>query len=183
MLPRGQQTPSTAIFSLQRATPLPKHLQQLGRSQCPRRGGCGDRQRQRRVLAWARPGGRLSAAGEVDAARSTPGRINPPEADCHGLGIEKNLLTARRCWMTHRFRLTLAAVRTRPQNYAHGTSGRLAFAPRWRRRSTCRQSCVDAGWRGPPMHCCARPASPPSLMAGPYGFSLALGQRRRYCSS
>ena len=129
------------------------------------------------VLAYVGSSGRLSAAGEVDAARAPRQAGSTLKPFIYGLGLEKNLFTAATLLDDAPFSVDVGGGAYTPQNYAHEYVGpvsvRTALASSLNVPAIRALTLVGVA----PSHALLRRAGLTTLVDGPdhYGFSLALG--------
>ena len=129
------------------------------------------------VLAYVGSSGRLSAAGEVDAARALRQAGSTLKPFIYGLGLEKNLFTAATLLDDAPFSVDAGGGAYTPQNYAHEYVGpvsvRTALASSLNVPAIRALTLVGIA----PAHALLRRAGLTSLVDDPdhYGFSLALG--------
>ena len=129
------------------------------------------------VLAYVGSSGRLSAAGEVDAARAPRQAGSTLKPFIYGLGLEKNLFTAATLLDDAPFSVDVGGGAYTPQNYAHEFVGpvsvRTALASSLNVPAIRALTLVGVA----PAHALLRRAGLTTLVDDPehYGFSLALG--------
>ena len=129
------------------------------------------------VLAYVGSSGRLSAAGEVDAARAPRQAGSTLKPFIYGLGLEKNLFTAATLLDDAPFSVDVGGAAYTPQNYAHEYVGpvsvRTALASSLNVPAIRALTLVGVA----PSHALLRRAGLTTLVDDPeyYGFSLALG--------
>ena len=129
------------------------------------------------VLAYVGSSGRLSAAGEVDAARAPRQAGSTLKPFIYGLGLEKNLFTAATLLDDSPFSVDVGGGAYTPQNYAHEYVGpvsvRTALASSLNVPAIRALTLVGVA----PAHALLRRAGLTTLVDDPehYGFSLALG--------
>ncbi len=129
------------------------------------------------VLAYVGSSGRLSEAGEVDAARAPRQAGSTLKPFIYGLGIEKNLFTAATLLDDAPFSVDVGGGAYTPQNYAHEYVGpvtvRTALASSLNVPAIRALTLVGVA----PSHALLRRAGLTTLVDDPehYGFSLALG--------
>ena len=129
------------------------------------------------VLAYVGSSGRLSAAGEVDAARAPRQAGSTLKPFIYGLGLEKNLFTAATLLDDAPFSVDVGGGAYTPQNYAHEYVGpvsvRTALAASLNVPAIRALTLVGVA----PAHALLRRAGLTTLVDDPdhYGFSLALG--------
>ncbi len=129
------------------------------------------------VLAYVGSSGRLSAAGEVDAARAPRQAGSTLKPFIYGLGLEKNLFTAATLLDDAPFSVDVGGGAYTPQNYAHEYVGpvsvRTALASSLNVPAIRALTLVGVA----PSHALLRRAGLTTLVDDPdhYGFSLALG--------
>ena len=129
------------------------------------------------VLAYVGSSGRLSAAGEVDAARAPRQAGSTLKPFIYGLGLEKNLFTAATLLDDAPFSVDVGGGAYTPQNYAHAYVGpvsvRVALASSLNVPAIRALTLVGVA----PAHALLRRAGMTTLLDDPehYGFSLALG--------
>ena len=129
------------------------------------------------VLAYVGSSGRLSAAGEVDAARAPRQAGSTLKPFIYGLGLDKNLLTAATLLDDAPFSVDVGGGAYTPQNYAHEYVGpvsvRTALASSLNVPAIRALTLVGVA----PAHALLRRAGLTTLVDDPdhYGFSLALG--------
>ena len=129
------------------------------------------------VLAYVGSSGRLSAAGEVDAARAPRQAGSTLKPFIYGLGLEKNLFTAATLLDDAPFSVDVGGGAYTPQNYAHEYVGpvsvRTALASSLNVPAIRALTLVGVA----PGHALLRRAGLTTLVDDPdhYGFSLALG--------
>ena len=129
------------------------------------------------VLAYVGSSGRLSAAGEVDAARAPRQAGSTLKPFIYGLGLEKNLFTAATLLDDAPFSVDVGGGAYTPQNYAHEYVGpvsvRTALASSLNVPAIRALTLVGVA----PAHALLRRAGLTTLVDDPdhYGFSLALG--------
>jgi len=129
------------------------------------------------MLAYVGSSGRLSAAGEVDAARAPRQAGSTLKPFIYGLGIEKNLFTAATLLDDAPFSVDVGGGAYTPQNYAHEYVGpvsvRTALASSLNVSAIRALTLVGVA----PAHALLRRAGLTTLVDDPdhYGFSLALG--------
>ncbi len=129
------------------------------------------------VLAYVGSSGRLSEAGEVDAARAPRQAGSTLKPFIYGLGIEKNLFTAATLLDDAPFSVDVGGGAYTPQNYAHEYVGpvtvRTALASSLNVPAIRALTLVGVA----PAHALLRRAGLTTLVDDPehYGFSLALG--------
>ena len=129
------------------------------------------------VLAYVGSSGRLSAAGEVDAARAPRQAGSTLKPFIYALGLEKNLFTAATLLDDAPFSVDVGGGAYTPQNYAHDYVGpvsvRTALASSLNVPAIRALTLVGVA----PSHALLRRAGLTTLVDDPdhYGFSLALG--------
>ncbi len=129
------------------------------------------------VLAYVGSSGRLSEAGEVDAARAPRQAGSTLKPFIYGLGIEKNLFTAATLLDDAPFSVDVGGGAYTPQNYAHEYVGpvtvRTALASSLNVPAIRALTLVGVA----PSHALLKRAGLTTLVDDPehYGFSLALG--------
>ena len=129
------------------------------------------------VLAYVGSSGRLSAAGEVDAARAPRQAGSTLKPFIYALGLEKNLFTAATLLDDAPFSIDVGGGAYTPQNYAHEYVGpvsvRTALASSLNVPAIRALTLVGVA----PAHTLLRRAGLTTLNDDPehYGFSLALG--------
>ena len=129
------------------------------------------------VLAYVGSSGRLSEAGEVDAARAPRQAGSTLKPFIYGLGIETNLFTAATLLDDAPFSVDVGGGAYTPQNYAHEYVGpvsvRTALASSLNVPAIRALTLVGVA----PAHALLRRAGLTTLVDDPehYGFSLALG--------
>ena len=129
------------------------------------------------VLVYVGSSGRLSAAGEVDAARAPRQAGSTLKPFIYGLGLEKNLFTAATLLDDAPFSVDVGGGAYTPQNYAHEYVGpvsvRTALASSLNVPAIRALTLVGVA----PSHALLRRAGLTTLVDDPehYGFSLALG--------
>ena len=129
------------------------------------------------VLAYVGSSERLSAAGEVDAARAARQAGSTLKPFIYGLGLEKNLFTAATLFDDAPFSVDVGGGAYTPQNYAHEYVGpvsvRTALASSLNVPAIRALTLVGVA----PAHALLRRAGLSTLVDDPdhYGFSLALG--------
>jgi penicillin-binding protein 1C len=129
------------------------------------------------VLAYVGSSGRLSAAGEVDAARAPRQAGSTLKPFIYGLGLEKNLFTAATLLDDAPFSVDVGGGAYTPQNYAHEYVGpvsvRTALASSLNVPAIRALTLIGVA----PSHALLRRAGLTTLVDDPdhYGFSLALG--------
>ena len=129
------------------------------------------------VLAYVGSSGRLSAAGEVDAARAPRQAGSTLKPFIYGLGLENNLFTAATLLDDAPFSVDVGGGAYTPQNYAHEYVGpvsvRTALASSLNVPAIRALTLVGVA----PSHAVLRRAGLTTLVDDPdhYGFSLALG--------
>ena len=129
------------------------------------------------VLAYVGSSGRLSEAGEVDAARAPRQAGSTLKPFIYGLGLEKNLFTAATLLDDAPFSVDVGGGAYTPQNYAHEYVGpvsvRTALASSLNVPAIRALTMVGVA----PSHALLRRAGLTTLVDDPehYGFSLALG--------
>jgi penicillin-binding protein 1C len=129
------------------------------------------------VLAYVGSSGRLSAAGEVDAARAPRQAGSTLKPFIYGLGLERNLFTAATLLDDAPFSVDVGGGAYTPQNYAHEYVGpvsvRTALASSLNVPAIRALTLVGVA----PSHALLRRAGLTTLVDDPdhYGFSLALG--------
>ncbi len=129
------------------------------------------------VLAYVGSSGRLSEAGEVDAARAPRQAGSTLKPFIYGLGIEKNLFTAATLLDDAPFSVDVGGGAYTPQNYAHEYVGPVSV--RTALASSLNVPAIRALTLAgvAPAHALLRRAGLTTLVDDPehYGFSLALG--------
>lgn len=154
-----------------------KHLQQLGGRNAHDAAIVVIANASGEVLAYVGSSGRLSAAGEVDAARSPRQAGSTLKPFIYGLGIEQNLFTAATLLDDSPFSVDVGGGAYTPQNYAHEYVGpvsvRTALASSLNVPAIRALTLVGVA----PAHALLRRAGLSTLINDPdhYGFSLALG--------
>ncbi len=129
------------------------------------------------VLVYVGSSGRLSEAGEVDAARAPRQAGSTLKPFIYGLGIETNLFTAATLLDDAPFSVDVGGGAYTPQNYAHEYVGpvsvRTALASSLNVPAIRALALVGVA----PAHALLRRAGLTTLVDDPehYGFSLALG--------
>lgn len=129
------------------------------------------------VLAYVGSSGRLSEAGDVDAARAPRQSGSTLKPFIYGLGLEKNLFTAATLLDDTPFSVDVGGGAYTPQNYAHEYVGpvtvRTALAASLNVPAIRALTLVGVA----PSHALLRRAGLTTLVDDPdhYGFSLALG--------
>jgi penicillin-binding protein 1C len=129
------------------------------------------------VLTYVGSSGRLSAAGEVDAARAPRQAGSTLKPFIYGLGLERNLFTAATLLDDAPFSVDAGGGAYTPQNYAHEFVGpvsvRTALASSLNVPAIRALTLVGVA----PTHALLRRAGLTTLHDDPdhYGFSLALG--------
>lgn len=156
---------------------IAKHLQQLGGRNAHDAAVVVIDNASGEVLAYVGSSGRLSAAGEVDAARAPRQAGSTLKPFIYGLGLEKNLLTAATLLDDAPFSVDAGGGAYTPQNYAHEFVGpvsvRTALASSLNVPAIRALTLVGVA----PTHALLRRAGLTTLHDDPdhYGFSLALG--------
>ncbi len=129
------------------------------------------------VLAYVGSSGRLSEAGEVDAARAPRQAGSTLKPFIYGSGLEKNLFTAATLLDDAPFSVDVGGGAYTPQNYAHEYVGpvtvRTALASSLNVPAIRALTIVGVA----PSHAVLKRAGLTTLVDDPehYGFSLALG--------
>lgn len=182
-LPRpgpGNAAPMTTIdrdLQLAVRDAIAKHLQQLGGRNAHDAAVVVIDNSSGEVLAYVGSSGRLSAAGEVDAARAPRQAGSTLKPFIYGLGLEKNLFTAGTLLDDAPFSVDAGGGAYTPQNYAHEFVGpvsvRTALASSLNVPAIRALTLVGVA----PTHALLRRAGMTTLLDDPdhYGFSLALG--------
>ena len=156
---------------------IAKHLQQLGGRNAHDAAVVVIDNASGEVLSYVGSSGRLSAAGEVDAARSPRQAGSTLKPFIYGLGIEQNLFTAATLLDDSPFSVDVGGGAYTPQNYAHEYVGpvsvRTALASSLNVPAIRALTLVGVA----PAHALLRRAGLSTLINDPdhYGFSLALG--------
>jgi len=156
---------------------IAKHLQQLGGRNAHDAAVVAIENATGEVLAYVGSSGRLSAAGEVDAARAPRQAGSTLKPFIYGLGIEKNLFTAATLLDDSPFSVDAGGGAYTPQNYAHDYVGpvsvRTALASSLNVPAIRALTLVGVG----SSHALLKRAGLTTLNDDPehYGFSLALG--------
>lgn len=156
---------------------IAKHLQQLGGRNAHDAAVVAIDNATGEVLAYVGSSGRLSAAGEVDAARAPRQAGSTLKPFIYGLGIEKNLFTAATLLDDSPFSVDAGGGAYTPQNYAHDYVGpvsvRTALASSLNVPAIRALTLVGVA----PSHVLLKRAGLTTLNDDPehYGFSLALG--------
>lgn len=156
---------------------IAKHLQQLGGRNAHDAAVVAIDNATGEVLAYIGSSGRLSAAGEVDAARAPRQAGSTLKPFIYGLGIEKNLFTAATLLDDAPFSVDAGGGAYTPQNYAHEYVGpvsvRTALAASLNVPAIRALTLVGVA----PSHALLKRAGLTTLNDDPehYGFSLALG--------
>ena len=178
MLPaQGNQSTIDRDLQLAARDAIAKHLQQLGGRNAHDAAVVVIDNDSGQVLAYVGSSGRLSAAGEVDAARAPRQAGSTLKPFIYGLGIEKNLLTAATLLDDSPFSVDVGGGAYTPQNYAHEYVGpvsvRTALASSLNVPAIRALTLVGVA----PAHALLRKAGLSTLVDDPdhYGFSLALG--------
>ncbi len=175
----GQSTRSTVDRDLQLAArdAINKHLQQLSGRNAQDAAVVMIDNATGEVLAYVGSSGRLSAAGEVDAARAPRQAGSTLKPFIYGLGFDKNLFTAATLLDDAPFSVDVGGGAYTPQNYAHEYVGpvsvRTALASSLNVPAIRALTLVGVA----PAHALLRRAGLSTLVDDPdyYGFSLALG--------
>ena len=129
------------------------------------------------VLAYVGSSGRLSAAGEVDAARAPRQAGSTLKPFIYGLGLDRNLFTAATLLDDAPFSVDAGGGAYTPENYAHEFVGpvsvRTALASSLNVPAIRALTLVGVA----PTHTLLRRVGLTTLVDDPdhYGFSLALG--------
>ncbi len=177
---RGGQTTKTTIdrdLQLAARDAIAKHLQQLSGRNAQDAAVVVIDNATGEVLAYVGSSGRLSAAGEVDAARAPRQAGSTLKPFIYGLGLEKNLFTAATLLDDAPFSVDVGGGAYTPQNYAHEYVGpvsvRTALASSLNVPAIRALTLVGVA----PSHALLRRAGLTTLVDDPdhYGFSLALG--------
>lgn len=156
---------------------IAKHLQQLGGRNAHDAAVVVIDNATGEVLAYVGSSGRLSAAGEVDAARAPRQAGSTLKPFIYGLGLEKNLFTAATLLDDAPFSVDAGGGAYTPENYAHEFVGpvsvRTALASSLNVPAIRALTLVGVA----PTHALLRRAGLTTLVDDPdhYGFSLALG--------
>ncbi|MEQ1594551.1 MAG: penicillin-binding protein 1C [Casimicrobium sp.] len=177
--PAARTQASTLDRDLQLAArdAIAKHLQQLGGRNAHDAAVVAIDNATGEVLAYVGSSGRLSAAGEVDAARAPRQAGSTLKPFIYGLGIERNLFTAATLLDDSPFSVDAGGGAYTPQNYAHDYVGpvsvRTALASSLNVPAIRALTLVGVA----PSHALLRRAGLTTLNDDPehYGFSLALG--------
>lgn len=156
---------------------IAKHLQQLGGRNAHDAAVVLIHNASGEVLAYVGSSGRLSAAGEVDAARARRQAGSTLKPFIYGLGIERNLFTSATLLDDAPFSVDVGGGAYTPQNYAHEYVGPVSV------RTALASSLNVPAIRAltltgvAPVHALLRRAGLSTLVDDPdhYGFSLALG--------
>jgi penicillin-binding protein 1C len=175
----NQGSTSTIDRDLQLAArdAIAKHLQQLGGRNAHDAAVVVIDNASGEVLAYVGSSGRLSAAGEVDAARAPRQAGSTLKPFIYGLGIEQNLFTAATLLDDSPFSVDVGGGAYTPQNYANEYVGpvsvRTALASSLNVPAIRALTLVGVA----PAHALLRRAGLSTLVNDPdhYGFSLALG--------
>ena len=175
----GQTTKSTIDLDLQLVArdAIAKHLQQLSGRNAHDAAVVLIDNATGEVLAYVGSSGRLSAAGEVDAARALRQAGSTLKPFIYGLGLEKNLFTAATLLDDAPFSVDVGGGAYTPQNYAHEYVGpvsvRTALASSLNVPAIRALTLVGVA----PAHALLTRAGLSTLVEDPdhYGFSLALG--------
>ncbi len=177
---RESQTVRTTIdrdLQLAARDAIAKHLQQLSGRNAQDAAVVVVDNSTGEVLAYVGSSGRLSAAGEVDAARAPRQAGSTLKPFIYGLGLEKNLFTAATLLDDAPFSVDVGGGAYTPQNYAHEYVGpvsvRTALASSLNVPAIRALTLVGVA----PSHALLRRAGLTTLVDDPdhYGFSLALG--------
>ena len=180
---RGDRTARTVSSTIDRDLQLAardaitKHLQQLSGRNAHDAAVVVIDNATGEVLAYVGSSGRLSAAGEVDAARAPRQAGSTLKPFIYGLGLEKNLFTAGTLLDDAPFSVDVGGGAYTPQNYAHEYVGpvsvRTALASSLNVPAIRALTLVGVA----PSHALLRRAGLTTLVDDPdhYGFSLALG--------
>ena len=177
---RGGQSVRTTIerdLQLAARDAITKHLQQLSGRNAHDAAVVVIDNATGEVLAYVGSSGRLSAAGEVDAARAPRQAGSTLKPFIYGLGLEKNLFTAATMLDDAPFSVDVGGGAYTPQNYAHEYVGpvsvRTALASSLNVPAIRALTLVGVA----PAHALLRRAGLATLVDDPehYGFSLALG--------
>lgn len=156
---------------------IARHLQQLGGRNAHDAAVVVIDNNSGEVLAYVGSSGRLSAAGEVDAARAPRQAGSTLKPFIYGLGLDRNLFTAATLLDDAPFSVDAGGGAYTPQNYAHEFVGpvsvRTALASSLNVPAIRALTLVGVA----PTHALLRRAGLTTLHDDPdhYGFSLALG--------
>ena len=175
--PRAEKTTIDRDLQLAARDAIAKHLQQLSGRNAQDAAVVVIDNVTGEVLAYVGSSGRLSAAGEVDAARAPRQAGSTLKPFIYGLGLEKNLFTAATLLDDAPFSVDVGGGAYTPQNYAHEYVGpvsvRTALASSLNVPAIRALTLVGVA----PSHALLRRAGLTTLVDDPehYGFSLALG--------
>ena len=175
--PRAVNTSIDRDLQLAARDAIAKHLQQLSGRNAQDAAVVMIDNATGEVLAYVGSSGRLSAAGEVDAARAPRQAGSTLKPFIYGLGLEKNLFTAATLLDDAPFSVDVGGGAYTPQNYAHEYVGpvsvRTALASSLNVPAIRALTLVGVA----PAHALLRRAGLTTLVDDPdhYGFSLALG--------
>ena len=175
--PRADKTTIDRDLQLAARDGIAKHLQQLSGRNAQDAAVVVIDNATGEVLAYVGSSGRLSAAGEVDAARAPRQAGSTLKPFIYGLGLEKNLFTAATLLDDSPFSVDVGGGAYTPQNYAHEYVGpvsvRTALASSLNVPAIRALTLVGVA----PSHALLRRAGLTTLVDDPehYGFSLALG--------
>jgi len=175
----GRNLRSTVDRELQLAArdAIAKHLQQLAGRNAHDAAVVVIDNASGEVLAYVGSSGRLSAAGEVDAARAPRQAGSTLKPFIYGLGIDRNLFTAATLLDDSPFSVDAGGGVYAPENYAHDFVGavsvRTALASSLNVPAIRALALVGVA----PSHALLRKAGLTTLVDDPdhYGYSLALG--------
>jgi penicillin-binding protein 1C len=175
--PRTEKTTIDRDLQLAARDAIAKHLQQLSGRNAQDAAVVVIDNATGEVLAYVGSSGRLSAAGEVDAARAPRQAGSTLKPFIYGLGLEKNLFTAATLLDDAPFSVDVGGGAYTPQNYAHEYVGpvsvRTALASSLNVPAIRALTLIGVA----PSHALLRRAGLTTLVDDPdhYGFSLALG--------